>query len=227
MKLSNMGPAYAALTEALKVKRDSWMVLENLLTVCMAQGRLREAVMHMGRLLDLRHQSDRPVHVDQLRRLAGFVAQQTKKMVVEERLLRGEASDSEVLDSELPPLARDLEVLLLRITNTIRSSADVWDVLAGFHELLGRRRQALESRYKEVRALTVDARWAKELDGVEQVAAAASKLVDAHTADIAQRSDLYSCASLLKAVESQAAVIYSDSQACAKLRGLIQDIAGR
>lgn len=51
--------AHPALTEALKNKRESWRILENLMTVCIAMGCWREVVLHMNTLLDLRLKTKR------------------------------------------------------------------------------------------------------------------------------------------------------------------------
>ena len=50
----------------------------------------------------------------------------------------------------LPDLAVSTEKLLLKITNAIRSDAEVWDICAEFHHTLGRFRPELEARIKQV-----------------------------------------------------------------------------
>ena len=186
MKLNNMSKAYTSFYEALKHKPDSWMLLENLLTVCLSLGRFREAVAHMNSLLDLRHKSNRPVHIDELRKLSAFVASQTWKLVHEQRRMAARDTNTEldlnaeVKDEEMPPLTLEVDRLIGKVTNAIKSNADVWDILAEFHASLGRKRSALESRYKEIRALTVDPAWAKELESVTRVLTGVEKLLDAH-----------------------------------------------
>jgi tetratricopeptide (TPR) repeat protein len=188
MKLNNMDKAYTALNDAQRHKPESWMIKENLLTICMSLGRFREAVMHMNTLLDLRHKSNRPVHIDELRKLASFVAVQTRKLVDSKRqdeATKGGALESgAVRDEEMPPLARDMEQLLDKVTVAIKSSADIWDIISEFQNSLGRLRKALECRYREVRALTIDPAWCKETAGVDKIVIAAEKLVKAHTPDV-------------------------------------------
>jgi tetratricopeptide (TPR) repeat protein len=155
--------AHPALTEALKVKRESWRILENLMTVCIAMGRWREVVLHMNALLDLRLKSDRPVHVDELRHLAYIVANVTQKEarvklqkeLEERRLLQAESTEPLALEEvvmvrEMPDLAVHVEKLIVRITNTIKSDPEVWDILAEFQHTLGRFDLELEARIKQV-----------------------------------------------------------------------------
>jgi tetratricopeptide (TPR) repeat protein len=62
MRFKDFNKAYSSLTEAYKIKHDSWRVLENLMGVCLALGKWQEAIMHMNTLLMLRNKSQRPVH---------------------------------------------------------------------------------------------------------------------------------------------------------------------
>jgi tetratricopeptide (TPR) repeat protein len=52
MRQGLMAQAHSALKEALKQKRESWQVLENLMTVCIALKKWREVVEYMTSLLD-------------------------------------------------------------------------------------------------------------------------------------------------------------------------------
>ena len=185
MKLQNMSKAYTALNDALKYKADSWMIVENLLFVCMALGRLKEAIMHMSRLIDLRHKSNRPLHLDDLRRLSVFVAVKSKEIVEANRLTNGQSGDDEILDDELPPLAKDLIALFKKIAVTLESNADVWNIYAEFNSTLLRPKQALDCRFKEIRARTVDPSWPKEVRSMQQVIQSAEKLVAAYTGKVA------------------------------------------
>lgn len=180
MKLQNMSKAYTALTDALKYKADSWMVLENLLFVCMSLGRLKEAIMHMGRLIDLRHKSNRPLHHHDLRRLSAFVALQSKEFALSSRRSKSLNLDEEIADTELPPLAIDLINLFNKIAISLDSDPDVWDICAEFYTTLNRQQQMLDCRYKELRGRTVNISWPKEKDSFEQVVHSAEKLVKAH-----------------------------------------------
>lgn len=218
MKMNDHAKAYTALTEALKQKRDSWMVIENLLTVCLSLGRLKEAVMHMNRLLDLRHKSNRPIHLPELRKLAMFVASQTKKAALIERAKREDTSESAIRDEEMPVLAKEVESLLVRISNTLQSTAEVWDLFADFQMSLGRLRQVLDCRYKETRAASLDPSWAKQASSAEAVVAVAEKLTRAHVEEVTEKADVYGCISLLKGLETQVAIVFPDSVFTTSLR---------
>lgn len=68
--------AYNAFKEALRLNRDSWKIVENLMLTSLVLGKLQECMSHMGRLVDLRHVSRRSVaavHVEELRRLSYLV----------------------------------------------------------------------------------------------------------------------------------------------------------
>lgn len=244
MKLQNMSKAYTALTDALKYKADSWMVIENLLFVCMSLGRLKEAILHMGRLIDLRHKSNRPLHLHDLRRLSAFVAIQSKEFVLSDRKSKSLNLEDEIVDAELPPLAMDLIRLFQKIAITLDSNADVWDICAEFHGTLNRRRQVLDCRYKEVRARTVHPSWPKEKDSFEQVVQSAEKLVVAHLDKVmflfhqfvicttqifmqaADKNELYACVSLLKSMEAQARSVDAGLEDCqGKLSSLVEKVA--
>ena len=86
MRQRSWAKAYHALTEALKHKRDSWKILENIMAVTLAMGRWKEVVLHMTRLLDMRYKSERPVHVDELRHLCYVVSCNARREWQKERL---------------------------------------------------------------------------------------------------------------------------------------------
>lgn len=176
MRLKQWNKAYPALTEALKQKQGSWKVLENLMAVCLSLGRWRETAQHMNTLLDLRQQSQRPVHIDELRHLAFItsnMAQREAKVAskaansnpvssadrVNSNMEEGgeeEEEETDFLDlltvaAPTPEPAQSVEKLLIRITNSVASDADVWDVLADFQHTLGRFPSELDARVKQVR----------------------------------------------------------------------------
>ena len=177
MRLKQWNKAYPALTEALKHKQGSWKVLENLMAVCLSLGRWRESAQHMNTLLDLRLQSQRPVHIDELRHLAFItsnMAQREAKLAnkavssnpvssidqVDPNMEGGEEEEEEEEETDFlelltvaaptPEPAQSVEKLLIRITNSVASDADVWDVLADFQHTLGRFPSELDARVKQV-----------------------------------------------------------------------------
>lgn len=171
MRLKAWAKAHPALTEALKHKRDSWKIVENLMIVSLAMGRYREVVLHMNMLLDMRLKSERPVHIDELRHLAYIVANLTQKEarvklqqeLKERQLQQAENASSElnqtsttiandeiVLVQDMPDLAVHVEKLIVRITNTVKSDPEVWDILAEFESTLGRYNLEMDARLKQV-----------------------------------------------------------------------------
>jgi tetratricopeptide (TPR) repeat protein len=148
MRLQGWPKAYHALTEAYKLKRDDWKVLENLLHVTLNMKRWKETMRVMGSLLDLRHKSARPVHVAQLRYVMKAVVIECTGRESNDSEERSEARDKVV---ELPDLAVHLETLLQRISSSIKSDAQVWDVVADFYTGFGHYTTALDARTKQVR----------------------------------------------------------------------------
>lgn len=168
MKMKRWVQAHPALTEALKHKRENWKIIENLMTVGLALGRWREVVMQMNKLLDMRLKSQRPYHIDELRHLAFIVsnkvqreaklnnpgAAKRKPLPVIREVIAEEEEEEEDEDfieiDVLPEPALSVEQLLIRITNTVKSDPDIWDLLADFQHTLGRYSQELDARIKQV-----------------------------------------------------------------------------
>ena len=73
-RTSDYGKAYAAFSEAYRLKRENWKVVENLMLVSLVLGKYHECMMYMKRLVELRHASKRPLHIDELRRLGYLIA---------------------------------------------------------------------------------------------------------------------------------------------------------
>lgn len=168
MKLKQWNKAHPALTEALKHKQGNWKVLENLMLVCLSLGRWRETAQHMNTLLDLRLKSQRPVHIDELRHLAyitSSMAQKDARVATRGAHANALSSSSESNEDDeedsdfadmvevVPPTpepALSVEKLLTRITSTIPSDPDVWEVTADFQHKLGRFSLELDARVKQV-----------------------------------------------------------------------------
>jgi hypothetical protein len=86
----------------------------------------------MNLLLELRLNSGRPVHYDELRRLTLYITQQT----IDGWTANPESQPPETNDTAtyFPPTAKSLEDLLIRITNSIKSDGLIWEILAVFYQ---------------------------------------------------------------------------------------------
>jgi tetratricopeptide (TPR) repeat protein len=260
MKRCQHAKAYVSLTEALRHKRDSWQVIENLMICCLVLSRWREGVVHMNKLLDLRNKSDRPVHKDELRHLALVVSSKARldfeelkaggarcpgsaeevegegegegegRMVnlpTPAEIAQAEAQATqaaqageqnggveEIRDEDLPEVAKAVEKLLVRITNTLPSDADIWDILARFEAFLGRQRLVLECRVRQFRTMSNAPGWEKDRAKVAPVLQAAEKLVDAHhlrfnrRTEVVKREDLLACKSMLQQAQRKIDIVF-------------------
>jgi hypothetical protein len=104
--------------------------------------RLKECVFFMNSLLDLRHISNRPLHQDELRELLILTALETLRSVREkdrqpqpQQEREGEGEERS-LEEMLPGLVRDVESLLFRITNTLKSESHIWESASMYHTIL-------------------------------------------------------------------------------------------
>lgn len=230
---SEMGEAYAnmgavfmyqkewskaldALTEAYKMKRESWRVVENIMLCSVQLARWKEVVRHMHTLLDMRAKSQRPIHMDELRRMCYLVSKNAQRewqlslqraksavppvestvsnensvkdelmnddklanpesntpvsaivyplldqhygMNVLEDLQRNDEVDAAEVDEEVlyevqqvNPVVDQVHSLLQRITETVKTNAEVWDVFADFQHSLGKFSAEIDTRMKQVR----------------------------------------------------------------------------
>ena len=259
MKMRRHSQAYASLTEALRYKRESWQVIENLMICCLVLEKWREAVIHMNRLLDLRGKSDRPVHLDELRHLALMVADKTRLSydVVKGGLAGTAAAEipatttttttiaassassaatstttaaaEEISDANLPEVARAVETLLVRITNTLKSDPTVWDILARFEAYLGRARAVVDCRVKQFRAMTNEPNWEKEAGSVAAVLACAAQLAEAHDPQahghVVGKADVYACKSLLQSAQRRLDVVFAGLDESRQLKEICDGFA--
>lgn len=253
MKRRQHQQAYASLTEALRHKRESWQVIENLMICCLVLTKWREAAMHMNKLLDLRGKSNRPVHKEELRHLALMVSTKARQAYDDVRKshsadldsasqgdlegsitsngepILAEDGNEEISDASLPDVAKLVEKLLLRMTNTLPSDADLWDILAAFQSFLGRRALVVDCRVKQFRTLINEPNWEKEKTSVAEMMQAAKKLIDAHEVMFGQRNtkaaddssdgvkggsrgkaDMYACKSLLLSAQRKLDVVFAE-----------------
>lgn len=231
MKTRSYAKAYPALHEALKQQRDNWKVVENLMYVTLAMGKWREGIEHMSRLVDLRMKSKRPVHKEELHLLVGCI---TDDIIDAQREFYAEASGENAV-FQLPEIGIQLEKLLLKITESVNSDPELWGIFAMYYEKLKKFRPGLECRVKEFRGYTTISNWEKELVAVNNVAVKAKTLVAAHTTLVSQaaklqldvkleRSDWYSCKSLLQTALRGISVVYQGSDAFQQVKELIAEV---
>lgn len=118
----------------------------------------------MNILLELRHNSNRPVHYSELKDLVVFAAEECIMHIREVDLQNqnnnknndenenGNENDDNknsdesknelnerLLEDNLPYLTKDLEKLLFRLTNTLKSDNKIWEILSIYHQILSNR----------------------------------------------------------------------------------------
>lgn len=167
MRRSDFQKAHHCLSEAYKVKRDNWKVLENLMFCTFYMRKYPETLLHMTTLLGFHMKSHRPYHLTELRQIAiaastlsrstdfDLVSEadeeddQNKEGEVETIFssFRSEEKDTVPLSS----LAVSLEKFLNKVVQTIKPDPLIFDLLAVFYAGHGHYKTALENRMKEVR----------------------------------------------------------------------------
>lgn len=168
MHLKDYAKAEHCLVEALKQKHNDWRILENLLTAAIALKKWKDAIRYFSLLIDQRQQSQRPLHIGELRYLTRIAVTTCKvshkeltKMGDEEENVVGEEAQptetekypSEEIDTiaTVTDVALALEKLFDKITTTLRSEPDVWDLVAEYNFHLGKYKATLDARIKQVR----------------------------------------------------------------------------
>ena len=231
MKMRAYAKAYPALHEALKQQRDNWKVVENVMYVTLTLGKWREAIEHMSRLVDLRMKSKRPVHKEELKVLVGCVSDD---IIEAQRDFYNENTDDSAT-FKLPEVGVQLEKLLVKITESVNTEPELWGIFAEYYEKMKKFRLGLECRVKEFRGYTTANNWEKELVSVTNVAEKAKIFVSVHTTLVSQaaklqldikleKSDWYSCKSLLQTALRGIAINYRDSDAYHQVNELIQEV---
>jgi hypothetical protein len=185
----------------------------------------------MSRLVDLRMKSKRPVHKEELKVLVGCV---TDDIIEAQRDFYNENTDDSAT-FKLPEVGVQLEKLLVKITESVNTEPELWGIFAEYYEKLKKFRLGLECRVKEFRGYTTANNWEKELVSVTNVAEKAKIFVSVHTTLVSQaaklqldikleKSDWYSCKSLLQTALRGIAVNYRDSDAYHQVNELIQEV---
>lgn len=207
MQTQNWQAAHMAFTEALKQNHDNWRILENLLSSSMKLSKWKEAVRHMSRLVDLRDKSQRPLHVRELQFIAKVACTAARQEVSQSNEItpQDEERDGPVMLSEkrdridpLPDLANQVQILLNKITATLRSDPAVWDIVAGFNHLLGRYQEAMEARLKQFRAVINEADYVKDTKKLQQLIYITEQLVASLYFEELGKSDLYGAKMLIQ-----------------------------
>ena len=107
----------------------------------------------MNLLLDLRLSSNRPIHYNELKELIIFTAEECLEKIREIDLQNNSIGDDEenttlelnnevdekVLEENLPNLVKDVDKLLFRYTNTLKSDNKIWEILSIYHQILSNR----------------------------------------------------------------------------------------
>ena len=192
MRERQWSKAHHALTEALKHKRQDWRVLENLMTVSLAMRKWKEAMRHMDALIDLRHKSQRPVHVDELRHLVKVIltAAQVTTNLTSDGEERSAVAASEENDDVLvsKTILLQLENLLKKITGAVKSDPAVWDVYSQFASGIGNPSLVLDCRLKEFRAVINENNWETDADRLSSATKVARSLMIAMGHEVKGRS---------------------------------------
>ena len=233
MHLNENAKALMAFEQALKYKRGSWRLLENMMSVSLKLNKFQECIGYKINLLDMREKSDRPVHKEELRRLCFMTAAINRKTVRDSRSAQSKDSTNDsdnqmkidmkallddddqdliiIGDEDLDRNCFAVERLLERITSTISADAEIWDIFADFEISLGRLQHVLNCRVRQFRSLLNAPNWEKHEERIEVVLRSARALTAIHFTKIITRSDLYSCSSLLSTALRKVAGLFQDS----------------
>ena len=91
----------------------------------------------MDKLLDLRNVSKRPFHIQELRILTNLVLND---------YLENDSDEDIVLR-----IMGSLEKLLIKISNIIKSSPEIWEIISIFYFTIGNVSESIENRIKQVK----------------------------------------------------------------------------
>ena len=211
MSLKDYNKALIALQEALKLKLRNWRILENMMIVTLELGKYNETVMHMSTLVDLKYDSDRPVHIDELQKVSILVATKVPVAHVEDAVVsEGDKSSQSVRPAEnLSFVAKSLGKLLNKIVNVVKSDPKVWEVFAVFQQILheeghtttpgehGDYQDRLQDcRLRQFRALVLEPNWEKDLNKCAEIVRVARGLLDCHKFNY-DKNSLYKIESII------------------------------
>eukprot|EP01038_Epipyxis_sp_PR26KG_P010586 gene10586-14221_t len=124
-----------------------------------------------------------------------------------------EDEDNDIIPiAVLTDLPKIVAQFLDKVTNTIKAEAIIYEIYAEFNTKLGRFREALDNRVKQVRSLLIEPNWEKSLPKVHIVTEAAQQLVDCHKFNVTEKSDLYQCKSLLTSILKKVEIVFKSSR---------------
>jgi hypothetical protein len=194
----------------------------------------------MESLLAMRHHSNRPVHKAELGRLAYIVSTEaqiaTRKAYKKHNFTpesqqtasiypnnsnSSNSADNDQDEEEIeeiyevktfPDLVLQVEALIMKVTNSIPSDADIWNISAEFYIRLGKFRRVYEERTKQFRALITIPKWEKEEEGCINIAKTANEFFLPSLAfSSLTKSDIYACRSLLQTALKKIEINYEVS----------------
>lgn len=153
----------------------------------------------------------------------------TKKNFMEDLRAIVEEGDSEeiiiVMDADLSYPARRLEAFFFRLSGSLSSDAELWDLFAEFELSLGRINMVLECRVKQYRTLINEPRWEKEEGTVARIVSAAKVLVAVHSTTAASNDNIFECNSLLLSTQRKINELFTNTTHSSDLGELLREIA--
>ena len=185
--------ALSALEEAFKHKRQSWTVLENILTCCMQANHHRRAVQCMQHLLELRlkNKSEKDYYPEQLRLIVGAIARSSfedddndnndnndnddkEKVNDKDNHYEIDGGDSEGKRRAKQALIQAIESLLQNISSNLDPDAEFWDISAVFSDITSDGNESfsngfVDSKLKQIRVYKRNPRWMGCADSIQKV----------------------------------------------------------
>lgn len=149
-----------AMFEAGKVRRESWRIWENAVTIATEIRSCLDIVRAMERLVELRGRE-------------GVVAEPLGTAVSE--VIRMSSSTNAEDKAMLKSVCKRLLRLLGKCTSVVSTNASVWAAYAQLHEVMPNadsKQKAFDCRLKQVRALMAHGNWKSELNEFRHMARA-------------------------------------------------------
>lgn len=130
-----------------------------------------------------------------------------------------------VMDADMSYPSRRLEALFFKLSGTLPSDPELWDLFAEFELSLGRINMVLQCRIKQYRTLLNEPRWEKEEKGVVNMVSAAKVLVAVHYTTAASQDNIFDCNSLLASTLRKTNELFPNSTYSGELENLISEIS--
>lgn len=157
--------ALSALIQSAKMKRDSWRIWQNVLTLATETRSTMDILRALERLLELQGKD-------------GVAAQPIGVAVAE--VIRMSSSEDAEDKALVGPACRKLLKVLGRSTALVSTNPSIWAAYAELHELVpsaGGVQKAFDCRLKQVRSLIAHGRWKSEVREFRHMAIASDALV--------------------------------------------------